>query len=87
MAAERAGATPGAELAQDMRRLIREIPDFPRGGISFKDITPLLADGAAFGATITALAAFASSVAPVDLVAGIEARGLDRKSTRLNSSH
>jgi len=46
MAGERAGATPGAELAQDMRRLIREIPDFPRGGINFKDITPLLADAA-----------------------------------------
>ncbi len=57
----------------DFKRLIRDIPDFPKPGIVFKDITPLLADGAAFRAMIDAL------VAPyrgrVDTVLGIESRG------------
>ena len=52
--------------------LIREIPDYPKPGVRFQDITPLLANGAAFS-TITKK--FASFVAPRTLVAGIEARG------------
>jgi adenine phosphoribosyltransferase len=51
---------------------IRAIPDFPRAGIIFRDLTPLLADGAAFRATTEALAARAGDY---DLIAGIEARG------------
>ena len=51
---------------------IRDVPDFPEPGISFKDITPLLADGPAFAAVIGALAA---GPGPIDKVAGIEARG------------
>ncbi|HEX4253747.1 MAG TPA: purine phosphoribosyltransferase family protein, partial [Streptosporangiaceae bacterium] len=51
---------------------IRDVPDFPEPGISFKDITPLLADGPVFAAVIDALAA---GHGPVDKVAGIEARG------------
>jgi adenine phosphoribosyltransferase len=51
---------------------IRDVPDFPEPGISFKDITPLLANGPAFAAVIDALAA---GHGPVDKVAGIEARG------------
>jgi adenine phosphoribosyltransferase len=51
---------------------VRDIPDYPQPGIVFKDITPLLADGAAFKAVVTALA---SGHGPVDKVAGIEARG------------
>jgi len=51
---------------------IRDVPDFPEPGISFKDITPLLADGPAFAAVIGALAA---GHGPIDKVAGIEARG------------
>jgi adenine phosphoribosyltransferase len=51
---------------------IRDVPDFPEPGISFKDITPLLADGPAFSAVIDALAA---GHGPIDKVAGIEARG------------
>jgi len=51
---------------------IRDVPDFPEPGISFKDITPLLADGPAFAAVIDALAAGHDQV---DKVAGIEARG------------
>ena len=48
------------------------MPDFPSPGIVFKDITPLLADPALFGAVITALA---TGHDRVDKVAGIEARG------------
>jgi len=57
----------------DLKRYIRDIPDFPKPGIVFKDITPLLADATAFRAAIDAL------VAPyhdrVDVVLGIESRG------------
>ena len=51
---------------------IRDVPDFPEPGISFKDITPLLGDGPAFAAIVDALAA---GHGPIDKVAGIEARG------------
>ncbi|HEY7143496.1 MAG TPA: adenine phosphoribosyltransferase [Streptosporangiaceae bacterium] len=51
---------------------IRDIPDYPQPGVVFKDITPLLADAAAFAAVVRALA---GSAGPVDKVAGIEARG------------
>ena len=52
-AARRARST---DAMTDLKRLIRDIPDFPKPGIVFKDITPLLADAAAFRATIDALA-------------------------------
>jgi adenine phosphoribosyltransferase len=51
---------------------VRDIPDYPQAGVVFKDITPLLADGAAFGEVVGALA---SGHGRVDKVAGIEARG------------
>jgi adenine phosphoribosyltransferase len=51
---------------------IRDVPDFPQPGILFKDITPLLADGAAFAAAVSTLAALAPDA---DVVAGVEARG------------
>ncbi len=51
---------------------IRDVPDFPEPGISFKDITPLLADGPAFAAVVAALA---EGHGRIDQVAGIEARG------------
>jgi adenine phosphoribosyltransferase len=51
---------------------IRDVPDYPQPGVVFKDITPLLAEPAAFAAVVDALAA---SFGPVDKVAGIEARG------------
>ena len=57
----------------DIRRLIRDIPDFPKPGIVFKDITPLLANATAFRDMVEAL------VTPyrgrVDSVLGIESRG------------
>ena len=65
----------GAQLADLIARHLRDVPDFPEPGILFKDIAPLLADGPAFGAASRALAEFGRSAAPVDLVAGVEARG------------
>jgi len=52
--------------------LIREVPDYPGPGVLFRDITPLLADAAAFAAVIEALA---EPVAGADVVVGVEARG------------
>jgi adenine phosphoribosyltransferase len=56
----------------DALSLIREIPDYPKPGIRFQDITPLLAHGEAFIAITEKFATFADSGT---LVAGIEARG------------
>ncbi len=57
----------------DLRRYIRDIPDFPKPGILFKDITPLLADGPALRWTIDQLAErYRGSI---DMVLGIESRG------------
>ncbi len=73
------GHVPGAvapggrdEVAALVRRLIRDVPDYPQPGVVFKDITPLLADGPAFAATVAALA---QGNGRIDKVAGIEARG------------
>jgi len=58
----------------DLRPLIREIPDFPRPGIGFKDITPLLADADALAEAVRLLADYARPLA-VDCVIAAEARG------------
>ena len=42
--------------AKEIERHIREVPDFPTPGISFKDVTPLIEDGPAFHAAVEALA-------------------------------
>lgn len=57
----------------DLKALIRTIPDFPKPGIQFRDVTTLLLDGEGFAAAIDRLASGLS--AKPDLVAGIEARG------------
>ncbi|MGZ8311588.1 MAG: adenine phosphoribosyltransferase [Allosphingosinicella sp.] len=57
----------------DLKALVRTIPDFPRPGIQFRDITTLLLDGAGFTAAVERLA-FRIEEKP-DLFAGIEARG------------
>jgi adenine phosphoribosyltransferase len=57
----------------DLRALIRTIPDFPKPGIQFRDITTLLLDADGLTATVDALAAAVDE--PIDLVAAIEARG------------
>lgn len=54
--------------------LIRDVPDFPKPGIVFKDITPALADAAAFAEVIGALAREAQRLKP-DVIVGIESRG------------
>ena len=58
----------------DLRALIRDIPDFPRPGIVFKDITPLLLDPGAIDAAVRAIAAWAEP-RQVDYVVAAEARG------------
>jgi adenine phosphoribosyltransferase len=58
----------------DLASKIRDIPDFPKDGIVFKDIMPLLADAEAFRTTVDRLAEFAGPRRP-DLVLGAEARG------------
>src|SRR2546428_14150196 len=57
-----------------IRRAVREIPNFPKPGIVFKDITPLLGNGQLFGQTIDILADRYRSQ-KVDTVLGIESRG------------
>ena len=52
---------------------LRDVPDFPSPGILFKDITPLLGDGAAFGAVTRELAERWGD--HIDVVSGVEARG------------
>ncbi len=58
----------------DWTDLIRDIPDFPKPGILFKDITPVLADATAFADAIAAMAEPWRDVS-VDAVVGVEARG------------
>jgi len=65
-------AAADSALAELIAARVRDIPDYPKPGIVFKDITPLLADGAALKAVVSALA---TGHGPVDKVVGIEARG------------
>ncbi len=58
----------------DLKKLIREVPDFPKPGILFYDITTLLKDGCGFRGVIDGLKQHYAG-AKVDLVLGIEARG------------
>ena len=53
---------------------IRDVPDFPKPGILFKDVTPLIGDGAAFRLTTDLLAERIRAHTP-DLIVGIESRG------------
>jgi len=57
-----------------LRRHVRDIPDFPKPGILFRDITPLLADPDGFRSAVEAMAARAADLAP-GLIVAIEARG------------
>lgn len=60
--------------AQDIAAAIRNVPDFPKPGIQFKDITPVLADAKLFSASIDLLT---QNFKPgdVDAIVGIDARG------------
>src|SRR5712671_1543831 len=66
--------TQTAPVAEDIARAIRNIPDFPKAGIQFKDITPVLADARLFSGCIDLLTdGFKPGM--VDAVVGIDARG------------
>ena len=58
----------------DLRDHIRDVADFPKPGIVFKDITPLLVEPAAFDEAVTRLAAYARPLG-VELIVAAEARG------------
>jgi adenine phosphoribosyltransferase len=59
----------------DLRDYVRDIPDFPRDGILFRDITPLLVNPGALDHAVTQLAASCVGLEPVDYVVAAEARG------------
>jgi len=59
---------------EELKKAIRDVPDFPKEGILFKDITPLLQDGVLFKQAIDAIGKrFADKT--IDVVVGVEARG------------
>ena len=65
-------------LSSEIDRLVRDVQDFPKPGVTFKDITPLLDDHAAFTAVVQALADAGrddQGRVVVDKVVGMEARG------------
>ncbi|MFZ5850187.1 MAG: adenine phosphoribosyltransferase [Actinomycetota bacterium] len=62
------------DLGRLLRDRVRDVPDYPRPGIVFKDITPLLADHVAFAGAVDAIVAHHGR-GTVDKVVGIEARG------------
>jgi adenine phosphoribosyltransferase len=61
-----------SSVADVIASLTREVADFPKPGVQFKDLTPVFADAAALSAVIDALADVASGA---DVVAGIDSRG------------
>ena len=66
--------SPAAATPQELERAIRNVPDFPKPGIQFKDITPLLADARLFAGSIDLLTE-RFKPGSVDAVVGIDARG------------
>jgi adenine phosphoribosyltransferase len=71
-AGQSVAAGSNGDIAALIQARVRDIADYPQPGVMFKDITPLLADGAALAAVVGALS---SGHDRVDKVAGIEARG------------
>jgi adenine phosphoribosyltransferase len=71
---ERRLSRAGPPIEVDLRDYIRDVPDFPKPGIVFKDITPLLLDPGAFDHAVTLLAARAQPLG-VELIVAAEARG------------
>jgi adenine phosphoribosyltransferase len=69
-----AGSGAAAEVTRRLFELIRAVPDFPQPGVTFRDITPLLADADGFAHCIDLLAAPWRD-AGVQVVCGIESRG------------
>ena len=71
-------ALVGTSLSARIAELVRDVEDFPKAGVTFKDIAPLLDDHTAFTAVVQALAGAgrdAQGLVAVDKVVGMEARG------------
>jgi adenine phosphoribosyltransferase len=79
---------PSAHARAYLEHFIRDVPDFPKPGILFKDITPLLADPRAFHVTLDLLAQRFIGES-IDVVVGVESRGFifgGALAARLNAS-
>ncbi len=63
-----------SSASPDLRRWIRDIPDFPKPGILFRDLTPLMRDPLGWRETVRQLAEISERLKP-DLIVGIESRG------------
>lgn len=74
MSSDATGDAVAREAARLVGELTRTVPDFPQPGVRFADLSPVFADGPALAAVVEALAAPLPG-GPVDLVAGIDARG------------
>ncbi|MEB3353223.1 MAG: adenine phosphoribosyltransferase [Cyanobacteriota bacterium] len=67
-------ATPAAQPGLDLRQLVRDVPDFPKPGILFRDLTPLMRDAEGWQEVIRQLSLVCERLQP-DLIVGIESRG------------
>ncbi len=66
-------ATESTMTTEEIKKMIRDVPDFPKPGIMFRDFTPLIADARGFAAVVDQLAE--PFLGKVDVVLGIESRG------------
>ncbi|NLY30439.1 MAG: hypothetical protein GX047_07385, partial [Firmicutes bacterium] len=66
--------TIASAATMDLRSKIRVIADFPKPGVSYKDITTLLKDGAALRYVVDRMAEYYADK-PVDVIVGVESRG------------
>ena len=67
-------ATMGSEVVEKLRAAVRDVPDFPKKGIIFKDITPVLSDSGLFRASIDLFLERCRG-REIDKIVGIDARG------------
>lgn len=67
-------ANPAAMTSDELKMLVRTIPDFPKPGILFRDVTTLIGDGPGFANAVALMAGRAQAVG-AQAIAGIEARG------------
>ena len=74
MPEEKRHVAASGKSSTDLKSIIRTIPDFPKPGINFYDITPLLKDGRALAYTIDTMADHFSNM-NIDVVVSMEARG------------
>lgn len=63
------------QCAEDIKKVIRDVPDFPKAGILFKDITPVLQDPDCFRFVIDSVARELAGSGKIDCIVGIESRG------------